>query len=224
MGTESIGIRDDHHHRQRLNLNVWDSFAMNEFGDSYTLKIFNERNIGNPHLTNLQVPDMLVAADHRAVIQNWYARAIGALGDQDAQWRRFIKTTLVKLVVGCMPLYELPLVDLLRRNEGQRDEAEVTEPGIAGFAPTLFERHETEERPVSARRQWTDLAEREQAAWVATAKHARSLLRAPVLAVVPQRQNCHLWISRMDPAPVLDVRVRIHLEGIMAVDAPLRSR
>lgn len=229
MGTESIGIHDDHHHRQRLNLNVWDSFAMNEFGDSYTLKIFNVRNIGNPHLTNLQAPDMLVPADHCAVLQNWYARHSGLNGIDDAQrheWNRFTQGAIVTLVVGCMPLCQLPLADLLQRHEGQRDEAEATEPAIAGFAPLLFERLETETVKTSGRpaRRWEDISGWDQAAWIATAKHSRSLLRSPVLAVVPPRQNCHVWISRMDPPPMLDVRVWIHLDGIMAVDVPLRSR
>lgn len=229
MGTESIGLSDESHHRQRLNLNVWDSFAMNEFGSSYTLKTFDNRNIGNPHLTNLQVASMLVPSDHLAVIQNWYARHSGLHGIDDTQrsaWGRFTRTAIVDLVLGCMPVFQLPLADLLQRQEGQRDEAEVTESGVAGFAPLLFERHETEIAKISGRpaRPWTDLSGWDQAAWIGTAKHSRSLLRAPVLAVVPCRQNCHVNISRMDPLPMLDVRVYIHLEGIKAVDAPLRSR
>jgi hypothetical protein len=228
MGTETIRLSDEDFHRQRLNLNVWDSFAMNEFGGRHTLKVFGNANIGNLFLTNLQVSDMLVPADSVAVIQNWYARHAGLHGIDDAQraqWGRFTRTTIVSLVVGCMPLLQLPLAELLQRKEGQRDEAEVTEPGIAGFAPSLFDRHEIEIAKMSGRemRRWNEISGHEQATWMATAKYSRSLLRAPLLAVVPARQNCHLMISRLAPPPMLDVRVWLHLEGIQAVDARLHE-
>jgi hypothetical protein len=230
MSTEPILPKGDGEYHQRLNLNVWDSFLLKEVvpvpNHASELCLFTGRNVGNLSLCNLQAPDVLVAYDHYAVIQNWYARC--SSNTDDPVWITWTQATIATLVLGDMPVHQLPLADLLRRKEGQRDEHELadTVQGVTGLARKMFEKHETDVAMVSNRSPsaWSDIHGWAQSTWIATASHARSLLRAPVLAVVPPRQNCDVKISSFYPVPVLDMRIWLHLEGIYGMDVALRKR
>lgn len=225
MSTEPVVRSENDEYRQRLNLNVWDSFLLKEAvptPEGRGVRLFGGHNIGNASLCSLQVPGVLVAYDHYAVIQNWYARCSSQT--DDPVWTTWTQAAVVTLQVGCMPVHQLPLADLLRRREGQRDEHDLTEQGITRLAQKLYECHDagvakTSNRSPSA---WGDIHGWAQSVWMATAQQARSLLRAPVLAFVPPRQNCDVRIDSFSPVPVIDMRIWLHLEGIYGMDVSLR--
>jgi hypothetical protein len=225
MSTEPVVRSENGEYHQRLNLNIWDSFLLREAVPTpgMRLRLFDGHNIGDMSLCNLQLPGVLVAYDHYAVIQNWYARCSSRT--DDPVWTTWTQAAVVTLQVGCRPIHQLPLADLLRRREGQRDEHEFTEQGITGFARKLFEAHDAEVAKISNRSpsSWSDIHSWAQSAWMATAQRARSLLRAPVIAFVPPRQNCDVRIDSFSPVPVLDMRIWLHLEGILGMDVSLRK-
>lgn len=223
---------------QRFNLNVYDSVFLPDIAH-HRFEMFGRLNIGTVALTNLQVPYQLLPGDQYAVIQNWYARVsyvddlVLGVGSEDNQRRsdaraEWVESTTVTLVLGSMPVHQLPLSDLLRRREGYRDALLEHQPSIEDLAKRSFELGSallydgTGILPLK----WERLTDRERAATIAEVRFLRSQLCCPVLAVVPERQHVSVILETdmrllgrvIEAGPRDALRFWVHLEGIACLD------
>jgi hypothetical protein len=220
-------------YRERLPLNVYDSISLGLIKTS-GMRLFGSANVGNVRLSNLQYGGQLVGGDQNAMLQNWYARTdINLDGAARDAWSEWTNGTIT-LIVGSMPVHQIPLADLLARKEGQRNWAgRLTLEDLDGtnapqreFAKITFERHDAmmaKTRHIDAR-SWNQLSGHDQATWLDTVEFVRSTLEAPLLAYVPQRQNCfvHIEFAMAKLGRLLEVAadikdrlIWVHLEGIM---------
>ncbi len=222
---------------QRLNLNVYDSVFLPDIKE-HRVKMFGGLNIGHNVLSNLQIPHQILPGDWYAVLHNWYARVgyCDSPGDSSpaaiarsydrAAWA---EATIVTFVLGMMPVHQVPLADLLRRREGQKDEH--LEDGVATdvLARRAFEMGESVSaglRPGARPFLWESLPEEDRAGVVAATRFIRSQLRSPLLAVVPERQTVTVTLETdmkmlgrvVEAGPRDHLRVWIHLEGIACND------
>lgn len=237
-----------------MNLNVYDSVALKDIQEP-RVRMFDAKNIGRLEYTNLPQQFCIVPSDMYAVVQNWYARIAVSKPTQrviqpagvenwDNVWREWANATTVTLVLGTMPVHQLPLADLLRRYEGQRSvpPGDMRPASDVELARLMFDtcerttvlaaRAQRGEPPPPAVGTWSapvadgGPSEAERMGWVAAAGMARSLLCAPVLCVVPCRQTVHVTLDtdmaqtgRVVEAIHTDkVRVWVHLEGISCLD------
>lgn len=237
-----------------MSLNVYDSVALKDVREP-CVRMFGAANIGRLEYTNLAVPSEMtgiVPGDMYAVLQNWYARIAvsrptqrvvlpAGASDWDDAWQEWVNATTVTLVLGTMPVHQLPLADLLKRYEGQRNApaGDMHPASDVEIARLMFDTYGNTEwlatraarapHLPTAPRTWEGdggpgLAER--AGWVAAAAMARSILCAPVLCVVPSRQSVYVTLDTdmAKTGRVLEVvhtdklRVWVHLEGISCQD------
>ena len=121
-----------HGYREIIPLNIYDAFSPRSLAPAHgvrpglrplpeQLRLFGNANIGNPALTNIQIGAYFFR-DQTSFIRNWYGRSnISAMRDPEflRAWDAWTHVTTMSLVVGSMPVHQLPLSDLLRRTEGQ---------------------------------------------------------------------------------------------------------
>jgi len=225
-------------------LNVYDSVTPGSIRTNERTRLFGKMNLGDLGRSNLVVAGCLVPSDSSALLQNWYARTDIIVEREFLEpWREWVNATHITLVVGASPVHQLPLSDLLGRKEGQRDwkgritpvlKARESDPVPAvpwiTLAQEVFEQHEAEHarcREILPPREWSRISGWEQAAWISSVEFVRNRLEAPLLAHVPQRQNCFVQIDTnpekterlLEAAPyVTDLLIWFHLEGIMCRD------
>lgn len=221
---------------QRLNLNVYDSVFLPDIKE-HRVKMFGGVNIGHNALTNLQIPHQILPGDWYAVLHNWYAR-VGYCDDPGdctpaaiersydrAAWA---EATIVTFVLGMMPVHQVPLADLLRRREGQKDELLEHEPSVEMLARRAFDMHQHQSMVSQGwpAWEWDKLPDYARRGWIAATKFTRSQLRSPLLAAVPDRQTVTVTLETdmkmlgrvVEAGPRDHLRVWIHLEGIACND------
>jgi len=239
-----------------MNLNVYDSVALKDIREP-RVRMFGAANIGKLEYTNLAAPSAVSGApgETYAVLQNWYARIAvsrpthrivrtGGASDWDDVWQEWVNATTITLVLGAMPVHQLPLADLLRRYEGQRNvlagdmhpasDVEIARLMFDTYSKTtvLALRAQRGDPPPPAFGSWDAVLgdggphDAERMGWVAAAAMARSLLCAPVLCVVPCRQIVYVALDTdmaktgrvLEAVPTDTLRVWVHLEGISCLD------
>lgn len=246
-------------YRERTNTTVWDAFSPTIWRsgaiphglasgllptDPPHVRLFGNSNIGQSHLSNMQVPCSM-AKDTEFLILNWYARtnihdALQA-GRPDASpfaraWYAWANATIASIVVGCMPVIQTPLAELLgplgeHSRIGGRTY-EVCETVIAAarelLAQRMYEAYTTSRGPggifddIGPTSPWSDMSHIDREHWLAAADAANPI-RIPI--IVPVRQNFHVTIETnrqalqamqevmpRDIAP--QALVWVHLEGV----------
>jgi len=185
---------------------------------SPTIRLFDNRNVGNAALTNLQQGGQL-EYDQTYVILTWYARTNvtdvcrfqsgapyrgDALPSMDVirAWDAWAHATTAELVIGCKPMATRPLAELLGSrmfgnacgNPGpERDD-------IAVLAEKMWRRHlevatiGAEERKAMKGAKFSDLRTAERKVWLAAA----SVYPFTRPVIVPVRQNYSVRL-RSDP-------------------------
>jgi hypothetical protein len=224
-----------HGYRQLRPFNSYDAFSPREIlghEDGLGLPVFDDKNLGRLHLTNLCVARSIVAADETAIIGNWYARTNFPTEQGAAQraWDAFTQVTTVTMVMGIMPVRTINLADLLRRVEGQRDTDMTTvgeqRSSVEHMAKLLW----LETTTVQGVRQglppsWDDLTADQKHSWWLVAHRARFLMGMvpPVICPIRQSLYAHINTERRALRTLLEVMPNdispqlltwIHLEGI----------
>lgn len=235
---------------RREPLNLYDAFSPRDLlpeaaNPPHYRRIFGNRNVGLPHLTNIlsagQVP-----RDETFAIGNWYART-NITSDAPAfkrAWDALTHVTICRLVVGCSPVRELPLFYLLANdparpgNEGRaRDLATLPHPGTEGAIGhrndalairlyTAFWWPDKLEPDAEVLRKWDGAAEYSRDKWKRAAREAANAMRVALPVLVPERQ---IFSVTIHPEPravqaLLEVMptdiapqalVWVHLEGVI---------
>jgi hypothetical protein len=212
--------------RERLPLNIYDSFPPRD-GE---IRLFGNTNIGQITRTNLLVAGLAVATDQEAVIKNWYARTNITPDAFQQAWRAWTEATLVTFVLGMSPITQLPLADLLRRQQGQgTDEPWNDAAACECLAEKLRDSYHHGAQP------WPEAPLEYRLRWMGVARKAMLETRAPVLATVPLRQTFSVRVASDQRAQralleVLPTNVApmslvwIHLEGEAVRDyQPMKS-
>lgn len=136
--------------------------------------LWGTRNIGKESRSNVQAASMLVARDQMAVVKRISARTNVRVSA--AAWEQWLHVTGVIVVVGTMPVANMPIARLLA-GEHIELSSQVTydreQQVIGRIASGLAARSSRQD--LSSER-WTEIAQ-----------HARTLLGAPLL-IVPGRQ------------------------------------
>jgi hypothetical protein len=234
-----------------MNLNLYDSVALADIREPRQ-KMFGVQNIGRLEYTNLAAPGTLslLPADQYAVLHNWYARTGVSMptrrvlrGASDAlspdAWEEWVNATTITLVLGCMPVHQLPLADLLRRQEGQRAGLPEHAPSIEQLAQRGYSTAEPIavqglnrayglEKPLQPQ-QWEGARPYGREAWIAATKVIVSLVATPPLCIVPARQSCYVTVDTnmerlgrlLKALPAGNTRVWVHLEGVSCTDTDL---
>lgn len=230
-------------YREQINMNVWDAFSPRDFaGDTpewREVRLFGNRNIGHEHLTNMVVAGQ-VAGDQTMIIMNWYARTnvMDALDVEDRSplaraWHAFRHATLVTMVVGCAPIAQRPLADLIGpRHQGFGGNGDPPETSASENAERVYEAYRAHmisgaygsqiEHPF-----WDALSSGERDKWLHVALSIRPL-HIPVM--VPTRQ-CFSVRVKSEPralGQLLEIMPKsvapqtliwVHLDGILSRDA-----
>ena len=232
-----------HGYREIIPLNIYDAFSPRSLAPAHgvrpglrplpeQLRLFGNANIGNPALTNIQIAAYF-SRDQTAIIRNWYGRSnISAMRDPEflRAWDAWTHVTTMSLVVGSMPVHQLPLSDLLRRTEGQLTGQRPENYDGVDFAMHLRRSSDYPcAAPITVEEAWTSLSVEAQGRWIRISHEASRLLYQPMLAVIPVRQNCSVSIAT-DPRALgclLEVMptdiapqalVWVHLEGTASRD------
>lgn len=242
-----------HGYRERLPFNTYDAFSPREFQERATevgfehwfsthLPIWGHKNIGNIQFSNLQVAGSLVASDQTAYIQNWYARSnfVDVMSsDVLKAWNAFTHVTTVSMVMGCTPVAQLQLADLLHRKQGdlaalgERCERHMGE--VSG--PCHHAREDLAARMLAAtiggvanaQRAWQDADNRLRQLYMGAAEAAEDLFGRPPPIVLPVRQCFSVKLNTdhralgalletMPSNVVPQALCWIHVEGVAARD------
>jgi hypothetical protein len=100
------------------HVNLYDSWRVRGYEHSsdpfaYSINIFGNANIGNAHLTNLQVPGTaLYQSDECVVVQRWYARTDARITETFMRWANSVQVTMR---VSMKYRWMLSLYELLER-------------------------------------------------------------------------------------------------------------
>ena len=227
-----------HGYRETLPLNIYDAFSPRSLAPAHgvrpglrpfpkQLRLFGNANIGNPALTNIQIAACF-PRDQTAIIRNWYGRSnISAMRDPEflRAWDAWTHVTTMSLVVGSMPVHQLPLSDLLRRTEGQLTGQRPENYDGVSFAMHLHQSSDYAfSAPLTVEEAWTSLSVEAQGRWIRISHEASRLLYQPMLTIIPGGQNyavsiatdpralgCLLEVMPTDIAP--QALVWVHLEG-----------
>lgn len=220
-----------HGYKERMLVNMYDSVSLNEFAkDAPRTRLFGNRHIGFGALTNMQCGGHM-ASDATCQFYNWYARADFAV-DTPAMYRdlRWASATTVTFVIGVMPVYQLPLSDLLMRKQGQIDQewsgSETHDARLAGKLSDAFYGDPSQGQESAALRACGigDVRATQSEAWMRVAAAARRELRLPTLGVVPVRQRFEIVMDTDETALVALIdrlgmdtgRIWVHLEGLQS--------
>lgn len=241
-----------HGFRERIPVNVYDAvsprrmehvpasvgYEPTQVGfhvEHFTATVFNQpRNIGDPALTNLQTPGYW-SPDQTLFLKNWYGRTNMILGNTPgiiAAFDAWMHATTATFVLGCAPLHQVSLFDLMGRWEGMDDDNSVPTSEASWF-PLAHELRAAHAALPS--RDFDDPSDtatwpREQLdAWHRVVMVAAQAFRTPYLAIVPIRQNfrvelrsdarAHKALLEVLPTDIAPMSlVWVHLEGVAMRD------
>jgi hypothetical protein len=232
--------------RQRSYFNTWDAFNLREFrerraelkargieDDGTDLPIYGNKNVGTPHLTNLASAGGVGGMpDATKFIRNWYARTNIGLGlSTDAAmtaWLAWTHATTVTMIMGCMPVAQLSLSDLLRRQNDSSPIDGIRMSGAHEWAPDSYTMPDGWND-----RQWEasglhDPDHHEK--WLAAARAVAELMDTAGPIVLPIRQDFRVDIEteprslsallEVIPTNIApQVLVWVHVEGVAQIDA-----
>ena len=245
-----------HGYTERLPFNSYDAFRPREFRERQDefrargwkpdnkVPLFGNKNIGHLHLCNTACHG-IVASDQTAFIQNWYARANFDQRFVDTEratpaaleaWVSWTKVTTVTMVMGSRPVAQLPLSDLLRRDQTSVDNLNLgyicphrqcVEPchhPYDALAAHMFRAATEPERLL-----WDRVSERAQDRWRRVARAACDLICRPAPIILPVRQSFYVEIHSEPRALGALVEVMptnispqalvwIHIEGVAGRD------
>lgn len=184
-----------HGFRETAQLNLYDAFALNQLSQSSGLgspeaRIFTGKNIGRAELTNLEEP-ATVPNGGTAVIANWYARCPL---DHSAPLSEWTHATMLCLNVGYRPIANLPLSDLLQREEG--DRIVNLDDGYAGRVTEAMYKGYAERCDAPTWEEMSKGSPDRRAAWYEAFRIARAEMQpARTVAMIPIRQCFHVTIT-----------------------------
>jgi len=217
---------------ERNPVNVHDAIRVIGKHDIQAMKdgmlvLFQNANIGRPHLTNMQVAGQLVC-DHTTVILNWYARtnipitteSRRSLREAFAEFTAFTKVTLG--IGQASPERDTTLSDLMVRTEGMRLGRSATDTHVESerdeFGRIAYEAYQRSITP------WEHLSPESKAPWIRAADAVRYGPHAVNCHVVPPRATVNVRVdvgwhtlskllevipSTISPEPL----IWVHLEG-----------
>lgn len=207
-----------------LPLNVFDSFDPRALlegrrGDNGAHRhLFGNTNIGKPDRSNMLVGGQL-ESDLTGIIHNWYGRTNIAPHTPIAQraWDNWVHASRVSLVIGCSPVHQVALSDLMARKEGQQYQDHPD--GVTAEAMGRELGREAWSRGVP------NAIPLHDAEWQVIALAAMRFLKRPLLACIPERQNFSVRIDTDDVSLIRNLcevmprdaaplpLVWVHLEG-----------